>query len=339
MRRNKNNRNARPTDSQQKVLRDISRIPLAALRQAVAVAEHLNFRHAANVLGVSQSSVSTRIKSLEEELGILIFERRHHGVRLTDTGRWFINEITVGIEQLDHAINLAGAVSRCEVGQLRMGVCSPISGGFLAELRQHYQNALPGIKMVLAEGARSELVRQVIEGELDIALVIGQSDIPSCHTRMLWTESMIVTVSAMHPLAEHERGIKWSDLLDELFLFRSGGASLQAYQHVIRRFGERGLTPRIERRAVERDTLAQMVAEGEGVTLTCESATDARRTGVRYLKVLDEPEDVAFVGVWFPHNRNPALRTFLNIAFKSAPHVPTRINPGSSVAPLQNRDL
>lgn len=47
-----------------------SRIPLASLIQTLAVAEYLNFRHAANALGTSQSSVSTRIKMLEQDLGI-----------------------------------------------------------------------------------------------------------------------------------------------------------------------------------------------------------------------------------------------------------------------------
>ena len=67
-----------------------SRIPLASLIQALAVAEHLNFRHGAAALGVSQSSVSTRIKQLEQDLGVLLFERRHRGVRLTEARRHWV---------------------------------------------------------------------------------------------------------------------------------------------------------------------------------------------------------------------------------------------------------
>lgn len=59
------------------------RIPMAALIQTLAVAEYLNFHHAAKALGISQSSVSARIRALEEELGILLFERNTRGVRLT----------------------------------------------------------------------------------------------------------------------------------------------------------------------------------------------------------------------------------------------------------------
>jgi predicted transcriptional regulator len=58
-----------------------SRIPMASLIQMLTVAEYLNFRHAANALGVAQSSGSARVKALEEDLGILLFERHARGVR------------------------------------------------------------------------------------------------------------------------------------------------------------------------------------------------------------------------------------------------------------------
>ncbi|MCV5669909.1 LysR family transcriptional regulator [Escherichia coli] len=66
------------------------RIPLISLVQFIAVAEHLNFRHAAKALGISQSSVSARVKALEDNLGVLLFERHARGVRLTDAGRHFM---------------------------------------------------------------------------------------------------------------------------------------------------------------------------------------------------------------------------------------------------------
>lgn len=77
---------------------------MAALIQTHAKAEHLNFRHAANALGVAQSRIRARIKALEEDLGILLFERPARGVRLTETGRQFIDQVTVGIDQFDHAV-------------------------------------------------------------------------------------------------------------------------------------------------------------------------------------------------------------------------------------------
>ena len=60
---------------------------MMTLVHTLAVAEYLNFRHAANALGVAQSSVSARVKALEEDLGIVLFERHARGVRLTEAGR------------------------------------------------------------------------------------------------------------------------------------------------------------------------------------------------------------------------------------------------------------
>jgi DNA-binding transcriptional LysR family regulator len=129
-----------------------SRIPLSSLIQTVAVAEYLNFRHAASFLGTSQSSVSTRIKTLEEDLGVLLFERRHRGVRLTEAGRIFVAEVTVGIEHLDHAIKTAGVISGGTVGRLGIGLHSSIAAGFLADLRSQYRDQYPDVEQMVVEG-------------------------------------------------------------------------------------------------------------------------------------------------------------------------------------------
>jgi hypothetical protein len=78
-------------------------IPMTAFRHAVVVDEGPNFHHTANLRGTTQSCVSTRIKALEEALGILLFEHCHRGVRFTEAGRRFLAEVSTGIGHLDHA--------------------------------------------------------------------------------------------------------------------------------------------------------------------------------------------------------------------------------------------
>lgn len=120
-----------------------SRIPLCALIQTLAVAEHLNFSQAASALGTSQSSVSARVKALENELGILLFERNTRGVRLTEAGRQFVEQIAAGIDQLDHAVKIAGMAATGECGRLRIGVHGLIPGSFLDNLLLNYLPPIP----------------------------------------------------------------------------------------------------------------------------------------------------------------------------------------------------
>ena len=79
------------------------RVPMASLVHLLAAAEYLNFRHAAKALGVAQSSVSARVKALEEDLGIQLFERNTRGIRLTEVGRSFVERVGAGLDQLDDA--------------------------------------------------------------------------------------------------------------------------------------------------------------------------------------------------------------------------------------------
>ncbi|WP_336624883.1 LysR family transcriptional regulator [Labrys sp. ZIDIC5] len=291
----------------------LGRIPLVALRQAVTVADVLNFRHAANILGVSQSSVSTRIKALEEDLGILLFERRHRGVRLTEAGRSFIAEISTGIEHLDHAIKTAGAISTGVIGHLNVGLHSSIAAGFLADLKRRYREEHPTIEFVIAEGRSADTIRQVREGALDIAFVVGAVDASDCHSRQIWTEAFVVALPADHRLALAER-VSWQDLASEAFLVRQGGTGPQVNDHIVRRIAEQERAPSIRRFDVGRDTLMHMVADGEGIALMCEAATHVPFPGVVFRPVADETEQARFSAVWSPHNRSAALANLLSLA-------------------------
>jgi DNA-binding transcriptional LysR family regulator len=290
-----------------------SRIPLASLIQALSVAEHLNFRHAASALGVSQSSVSTRIKQLEQDLGVLLFERRHRGVRVTEAGQHFLEHVATGIEHLDHAVRTAGAISRGEQGRLHVGLYSSIAAGFLAELLSQFRELHPAVDLLITEGRARDTIRQVREARLDVAFVGGTPPASGCHSKPLWTEALVVALRYGHPLTGAEN-VRWSELAGENFVARSGGAGPQVHDHIVLRLAEHWSRPRIQRFEVERDTLMSMVAQGYGLTLTSEAAAQAPFPGVVFRLILDEPEPITFSALWSPHNRSQALLHLLALA-------------------------
>ncbi|MGP2492867.1 LysR family transcriptional regulator [Mesorhizobium sp. PUT5] len=154
------------------------RIPLTSLVQTLAVAEYLNFRHAANVLGVSQSSVSTRVKLLEQELGIMLFERLPRGVRLTNAGRRFVEEVAAGVERLDHAVKTAGMLARGEDGLIRVGVHALHPVGFLIDLLNRYRELHPRVDIQITEGATRDTLMQLRAENLDVTFVAGTPVVP-----------------------------------------------------------------------------------------------------------------------------------------------------------------
>lgn len=290
-----------------------SRIALTSLIQVLTVAEYLNFRNAASALRVSQSSVSARVKALEETLGILLFERRHRGVRLTEAGRRFVAEVSIGIDHLDQAVRTARAVFNGAEGRLAIGLHTSVAFGFLADLRRRYRVAYPKIEQIIAEGKSSEMIAMVRDGKLDVAFVVGAVEAPDCHSREFWHEQLLIVLPADHALASTS-AILWSDLASETFLIRNDGAGPQVFEHVVRRVVERERSPHTRHCDVGRDTLMHMVAAGEGITLANDAATHVPFPGVVFRPIVDEAEQARFRAVWSPHNRNPALKNLLDLA-------------------------
>lgn len=292
-----------------------SRIPLVSLIQTLAVAEHLSFYRAANALGVSQSSVSTRIKALENDLGILLFERNTRGVRLTEAGRLFVERVSAGVDQLDHAVKTAGMAASGECGRLRIGIHALIPRSFLAELIGKYREHHPGIEVEIAEGTAREAVMQLRAGRLDVVFVAGKPELPDCRTRPIWTEPLLAVLPERHRRIR-QRAVTWAELVGETFLARHGGTGPQVHDHIVLRLTEHWPAPSILRFDVGRGTLLSMVGQGFGITIVGAATSLLPTSGIVFLPFADEPEPITFSAVWLPSTRSTALRNLLDLASK-----------------------
>lgn len=252
-----------PTIDRQRALQTLlgSCIPMAALIQTLAVAEYLSFHRAARALGISQSSVSARIKMLEEDLGVRLFERNTRGVRLTEAGRLFVQQIASGMDQIDHAVKTAAIAAAGDTGRLRVGVHGLIPGSFLDVLLMRFRTEHPAIVIEMVEGSARETMAHLRARRLDVAFLVGTFDLPDCHSRRIWTEPLVVAMAESHRLAQRS-GVTWADLAGETFLVRHGGTGPQVHDHIVLRLAGRWPPPRIQRFEVERGTLLSMVAAG-----------------------------------------------------------------------------
>src|SRR5512134_2479854 len=97
---------------------------LRHLRYFIAVAEQLHFRHAAEMVHVAQPALSQQIRQLEKEIGVTLFERSRHKVRLTSAGKAFYENAQAILKQASQAVAQARKVEHGEAGTLRVGFVS-----------------------------------------------------------------------------------------------------------------------------------------------------------------------------------------------------------------------
>jgi len=298
--------------------RDIAAgIEVRHLRYAIAAAEAGSFRGAAVTLNVEQSSVSRRIRDLEDELGVTLFVRQHGGVCLTQAGERFVILARKALNQIRDAATHDGSRGnvRGPAGTIRIGIFSSLASGFLSILLRKYAENNPHIWSDIIEGTPGSQIGAVQRHHLDVAFILDKRIANSLETRCFWSEQIYVALPYDHDLAAHTE-LSWEDLREQTFVVRDAGPGPEVYSYLVERFSRIGYCPRVDRQAVGRDNLMQLVAMRRGLTLTSEAVTANRFPGVTYRPLRGEAW--CFSAVWSRRNQNPALRRLLRLADKLA---------------------
>ncbi|MGB3786865.1 MAG: LysR family transcriptional regulator [Phormidesmis sp.] len=150
-----------------------NRIKLSQLQILVAVAKHENFSEAALGLGISQSAVSHAIASLEDYLGIVLFNRGRHGATLTPAGDRILTHAETITNSTAAILQEAAIAKGLEKGQVRIASFRSISTHILPKALRTFHQKLPGITLNLTEHDSNKAVEQALkEGRADIGIVL-----------------------------------------------------------------------------------------------------------------------------------------------------------------------
>ncbi len=282
-----------------------------ALQHAVMVAEQGSFRRAAIALGVRTSVVSRRIRALEDEIGVSLFQRQSQGVQPTHAGHLFLTKADQILRDVDSLCRLAHARGAGAEGQLTIGLVASIAGGNIRELLMRYRRAYAGVTLDLVDGLPHDHIAAVRALKMDVALVVDTPAAIGCVVEPLWAEPIFVALPASSRLASANE-VQWEDLASELFLVSSMGPGKDIEDIVIKHLADLGRRPVVEPRAVQRGGLLGLVSLGLGVSLvgSAEAAVSYPDVVFRRLR----GEHLPFSAVWAENNDNPVLRRFLSLA-------------------------
>lgn len=303
--------------SRPKGTRNIRALKLLSVTHALLVGESLSFRRAAKALGIRQSAVSRRVRALEDELGVSLFERHRAGVRVTNAGARFLAEARQALEQLNQAVEIAAAAGIGAVGRLRIGFLSSISAGYLRDLITAYHRLHPGVSMHIVEGASANNVSALLKRELDVGFIMDTSPAEGCDVLPLWSERIFVALPKGHAMCAKPI-IDWHDLRSETIIVRRSEGDAVLCERVEAWLTDNGHTATIEKLDVGRESQMNLVAIGLGIALTSEATIASAFPNVEFRPIAGEREFIRYCAAWLPQNDNPALRRFLSLARRVA---------------------
>ncbi|HYZ29068.1 MAG TPA: LysR substrate-binding domain-containing protein [Thermoleophilaceae bacterium] len=267
---------------------------LRQLRFFVILAEELHFRRAAALAHIAQPAFSEQIRRLELELGVKLFERTSHYVRLTEPGRLFREEVLKALEQVDHAATVAAQAGRGEVGSVRVGFSGSAANELTPKILRTFGERFPAVTVSLHSFGLADPTAGLASTDVDIAFVRPPVDgQDALELVSLATEKRMAILPEDHRLAR-EPYLLIEQLLHESWVAgpRSARVARDFWLAVEHRGG---VAPRIAAEVTTLDELLASVAAGIGVALVPEAAARFHaRPGLVFIVVPDvSPSTVA----------------------------------------------
>ena len=237
---------------------------LRDLEYIVAVGKHLNFSYAAEICRVSQPSLSAQIKKVEEELDLQIFDRNRRKVEITPFGIEFIQRAEKILNLLEEIQDIADSRNTTLDGELSLGAILTVAPYLFPQIVQIVSHSEPTIRLVLKESKTETLVKEVLTGPLDTAIVSLPTDTNVFDTYPLFTESFLLALPQHHPLAEKDV-IEDDDLKNEDLILLEEGHCFRNQALEVCKTTSAFENDRFQATSLE--TIRHLVAAGEGLTL------------------------------------------------------------------------
>ena len=245
---------------------------LNELKFIVALAKSRNFRKAAEVCFVSQPALSLAVKKLEDELGVLLFERSRNDVTMTAVGELVVEQATRVMEEAKRLKEIANQGNNQLAGPLKLGVIYSVGPYLLPEIIPILRKHAPEMSLIVEENLTSNLETQLRNGVIDVAIIALPFELSGVITMPLYEEEFVVVVPITHEWANRKE-IDATELADEKVLLLNSGHcfSNQVVQACpsLTRNGE-------ILQGNSLDTVRNMVASNLGITVLPASATISR---------------------------------------------------------------
>jgi DNA-binding transcriptional LysR family regulator len=292
-------------------------VELRQLRYFIAVAQENSFSRAARRLHVSQPPLSTQIKSLEEELGVRLFERSNRGVSPTAAGLAFLEEARATLARLEHAKAMALRADRGQIGRLSVGFVSIADYSILPPALKSFRSSFPSVEVQLHELTTDAQIPELRAARLDLGIGLAPVDEPDLEFERVRREALVLAAPSGHPAIKDAGAMDLRVLSKYSVIVPPHYIAPGLYDLTISYCRSFGFAPRITQQARQMQTVIGLVSCGMGFALVPSSVRNLRRAGVQYRQLRRKAAPVE-LGILRVRNSDSPPREHFIEALRSA---------------------
>ncbi|AEN13443.1 MULTISPECIES: LysR substrate-binding domain-containing protein [unclassified Streptomyces] len=282
---------------------------LRHLRYFAVLAEELHFGRAAQRLHMAQPPLSQRIRDLERELGVRLFDRTRHRVQLTEAGALLLEHVRPVLAGVDTAREAMRRIRPGEAGVLRVGLPPDTGPPVLRALTAGFERRVPDVLIDLHELTTDEQLARLREGELDAGVVRHPSDTVGLESGPLARRELGVVLRSDHALTSRGGAVRLRDLDGAPLVIFPRAMAPRLYDHMLTVCRDEGFLPGSIRHARNPDFVHGLVLAGRGIHLNEAPATPLTDHLV-WRPLEGAPLAWLTSVVWVPSRHNEAIGAF-----------------------------
>lgn len=238
------------------------------LQYLVEVARLKSFTKAAEALFITQPTISKTIRSMEEELGVVLFNRQGKQIELTDAGKIIVDRAADILNSFQNLSSELDDLRNLKRGHIRIGLPPMVGSSFFPKLMGLFHQLYPEITIRLFEDGAKKVEIDVADGSLDLGVIVLPTTEEGFGSFPFVEEKLNLIVSPTHRLANRKE-VSLADLREEFFImFREDFA---LHDRIIKECEKAGFQPKLIYESSQWDLISQMAAEGLGIALLPEA--------------------------------------------------------------------
>ncbi|HCX65847.1 MAG TPA: hypothetical protein DHN33_11640 [Eubacteriaceae bacterium] len=285
---------------------------LIQIEYFVEVADKLSFTRAAETLHISQPALSKQISLLEKELGVILIERKHRSIELTECGRIFLNEAKQLQAQVQKMIRKVHRAKNGTDGTINVGWLKTINDDRFVKILYRFKEKFPNYTVRVFKFEFDELRDRLDNGSVDIIFTLSfeRSLISNASHRIIQEKSGCFVISKNHALAG-KSDLAFDDLKQIPFIVIDRGVSAGA-QMIQDSWKAQGYTPSEIIYVPNLETLLNYVRLGMGVSILDKSILKSLEEEIVSFKAPHSRSSFSDIAIWKKTNMNPVLTDYLN---------------------------
>lgn len=238
---------------------------LRHIRYFLAVAEQGNFTRAAEVLHVSQPTLSQQIKQLEETLQVELFDRSGRRVQLTDAGLAWMRYAQLALQDLDAGKRAIQDVATLERGNLRMAMTPTFTAYLIGPLVDGFYRRYPGITLNIREMTQDRMEALLCDDRLDLGIAFEPVQSADIAATRLFTERLQLVVGKGHYLADRQAALSVAEVQQVPLVLLNGDFATRHY--VDEYFRQHAIHPQVAMEANAISAIVEIVRYGQLATI------------------------------------------------------------------------